>query len=197
MEGNGEAGFRVLINVSKRRVNRMEFIHEPNRIYGTDENGKVLAEITFPETEPGVYTIDHTIVDGSLRGQGVAGKLVQAAVDDIKAKGGEVRATCSYAVAWLEKQNRKKITFFYLPGCPYCKNANKAIEELIQENPAYGSIEIERINELDPPAGISGYNYYYVPSMFIGKEKIYEADPSQGYEDIKESVRTVFEKASE
>ena len=33
--------------------------------------------------------------------------------------------------------------------------------------------------------------------MFIGKEKIYEADPSQGYEDIKESVRTVFEKASE
>lgn len=197
MEGNGEAGFRFLINVSKRRVNRMEFIHEPNRIYGTDENGKVLAEITFPETEPGVYTIDHTIVDGSLRGQGVAGKLVQAAVDDIKAKGGEVRATCSYAVGWLEKHSGKKITFFYLPGCPYCKNANKAIEELIQENPAYGSIEIERINELDPPAGISGYNYYYVPSMFIGKEKIYEADPSQGYEEIKESVRTVFEKASE
>lgn len=175
----------------------MEFIHEPNRIYGTDENGKVLAEITFPETEPGVYTIDHTIVDESLRGQGVAGKLVQAAVDDIKVKGGEVRATCSYAVGWLEKHGGKKITFFYLPGCPYCKNANKAIEELIQENPAYGSIEIERINELDPPAGISGYNYYYVPSMFIGKEKIYEADPSQGYEDIKESVRTVFEKASE
>lgn len=197
MEGNGEAGLRFLINVSKRRVNRMEFIHEPNRIYGTDENGKVLAEITFPETEPGVYTIDHTIVDGSLRGQGVAGKLVQTAVDDIKAKGGEVRATCSYAVGWLEKHSGKKITFFYLPGCPYCKNANKAIEELIQENPAYGSIEIERINELDPPAGISGYNYYYVPSMFIGKEKIYEADPSQGYEDIKESVRTVFEKASE
>ena len=175
----------------------MEFIHEPNRIYGTDENGKVLAEITFPETEPGVYTIDHTIVDGSLRGQGVAGKLVQAAVDDIKAKGGEVRATCSYAVGWLEKHSGKKIRFLYLPGCPYCKNSNKAIEELIQENPAYGSIEIERINELDPPAGISGYNYYYVPSMFIGKEKIYEADPSQGYEDIKESVRTVFEKASE
>ena len=41
------------------------------------------------------------------------------------------------------------------------------------------------------------YDYYANPCMFIGKEKIYEADPSQGYEDIKESVRTVFEKASE
>ena len=81
----------------------MKYIHEPNRIYGVDENGNVLAEITFPRTEPGVYTIDHTIVDSSLQGQGVAGKLVQAAVDDIKSNGGEVRATCSYAVKWLEK----------------------------------------------------------------------------------------------
>ena len=175
----------------------MKFTHEPNRIYGTDENGTVLAEITFPETEPGVYTIDHTIVDGSLRGQGIAGKLVQAAVDDIKSKGGEVRATCSYAVGWLEKHSGKKITYFYLPGCPYCRNANKAIEELIQENPEYGNIEIERINELDPSAGISGYNYYYVPSMFVDKEKLYEANPSQGYDEIKESVRTVFETVSE
>lgn len=65
----------------------MKIIHETNRIYGIDENGKVLAEITFPKTEPGVYTIDHTIVDSSLQGQGIAGKLVQAAVDDIKSMG--------------------------------------------------------------------------------------------------------------
>lgn len=81
----------------------MEFIHEPERIYGTDENGKVVAEITFPQREPGVFTIEHTIVDGSLQGQGIAGKLVQAAVDDIRSQGGQVRATCSYAVKWLEK----------------------------------------------------------------------------------------------
>ena len=81
----------------------MEFIHEPNRIYGTDKNGKVLAEVTFPETEPGIYVINHTIVDSSLQGQGIAGQLVQAAADDIKSKGGEIRATCSYAIKWLEK----------------------------------------------------------------------------------------------
>ena len=81
----------------------MEFIHEPERIYGTDENGKVVAEITFPQREPGVFAIEHTIVAGSLQGQGIAGKLVQAAVDDIRSQGGQVRATCSYAVKWLEK----------------------------------------------------------------------------------------------
>ena len=173
----------------------MEFIHEPNRIYGTDENNKVIAEVTFPETEPGVFTIDHTIVDSSLQGQGIAGQLVQAAVDDIKSQGGKVQATCSYAVKWLQKHSPKKITFFYMNGCPYCRNANIAIEELIQENPEYADIEIERIDEQNPPAGIGGYDYYYVPSMFIGKEKIYEAQPGQKYDEIKEHVREVFERA--
>lgn len=84
----------------------MKLIHEPSRIYGTDENGKVIAEITFPLTAPGVYTIDHTFVDSSLQGQGVAGQLVQAAVYDIESQGGQVQATCSYAVKWLEKHNK-------------------------------------------------------------------------------------------
>ena len=52
---------------------------------------------------PGGESYFDTIVDSSLQGQGVAGKLVQAAVEDIKSQGGEVRATCSYAVKWLEK----------------------------------------------------------------------------------------------
>ena len=102
---------------------------------------------------------------------------------------------CSWPQSRKGKQMNNKITFFYLPGCPYCKNANRAIEELIQENPEYGKIGIERINELNPPTGISGYDYYYVPSMFIGKEKLYEANPSQGYDDIRESVKAVFERA--
>lgn len=81
----------------------MEFIHEKNRIYMKNDAGETIAEITFPETAPGVFTIDHTIVDSSLQGQGIAGKLVQAAVDEIKSRGGKVEATCSYAVKWLEK----------------------------------------------------------------------------------------------
>ena len=91
--------------------------------------------------------------------------------------------------------DKKIITYFYMNGCPYCRNANKAIEELILEKPGYATIEIERINENDPPGGITGFDYYYVPSMFIGKEKIYEAHPGQQYDEIKEAVRKVFERA--
>ena len=79
----------------------MEF--ETDRILQKDETGRVIAEITFPETSPGVFVIDHTFVDESLRGQGMASKLVQAAVDEIKKRGGKVEATCSYAKKWLKE----------------------------------------------------------------------------------------------
>ena len=81
----------------------MEF--EANRIIQKDETGRVIAEITFSETSPGVFVIDHTFVDKSLRGQGMASKLVQTAVDEIKKRGGNVQATCSYAKKWLEEHS--------------------------------------------------------------------------------------------
>ena len=81
----------------------MDFIKEPNRIYAEDENGKVIAEVTFPESEEGVCTIDHIFVDDSLRGHSVASKLVEAAVEQIKEQGKEVNATCTYAQAWLKR----------------------------------------------------------------------------------------------
>ena len=81
----------------------MDLKKEENRIYLDDENGKVLAEIEFEKLEDNNYNIYHTFVDELLRGQGVASKLVEAAVNEIKARGGKVKATCSYAKAWLEK----------------------------------------------------------------------------------------------
>lgn len=83
----------------------MDFIKETNRIYAKDENGKVIAEIEFNEIEKGVYDICHTFVDESLRGQGVASKLVQEAVNEIQSRNGKVTASCSYAKKWLEKHN--------------------------------------------------------------------------------------------
>lgn len=80
-----------------------DFTIEPHRVFCADENGTMLAEVTFPETAPGTFCIDHTFVDERLRGQGVAGQLVQAAVDEIRRQGGTVTATCPYAVRWLEK----------------------------------------------------------------------------------------------
>lgn len=68
----------------------------------TDE-GTVLAEVTFPQVEPGIVEIDHTFVDESLRGRGIAGELMARAASVIAASGFAARPTCSYAVAWFEK----------------------------------------------------------------------------------------------
>ena len=80
----------------------MDFITEKDRIYATDPSGNVIAEVTFP-SEDGVSTIDHTFVDPSLRGEGIAGKLVKLAADKILAEGNKIVATCSYAVAWFKR----------------------------------------------------------------------------------------------
>lgn len=82
---------------------KMKFIKENSRIYSLDENGKLIAEITFPETEKGIFCIDHTFVDETLRGQGIASKLVEMVVEEIKSRNGKIQATCSYAKKWLEK----------------------------------------------------------------------------------------------
>lgn len=68
-----------------------------------DDNEKEVAKITFPEISPNVYEIQKTFVDDSLRGQGIAGKLVQMAISEINKRGGEITASCSYAKQWIEK----------------------------------------------------------------------------------------------
>ena len=83
----------------------MEFIKEENRIYAKNNDGMLVAEITFQTKENNIYNIDYTFVDESLRGQGIAGKLVEEAVKTIKEKGGKVEATCSYANKWLQEHN--------------------------------------------------------------------------------------------
>ena len=80
------------------------FQTEGNRIFAAGEDGRVIAEVTFPEGPEGIFTIDHTLVDDSLRGQGMAAKLVEAALAEIKSRGGKVQATCSYAVSYLRKK---------------------------------------------------------------------------------------------
>lgn len=80
----------------------MEYITQTDRIYAEDDNGKLLAEITFPIRD-GVATINHTFVDDSLRGLGIASQLMQKAIEKIAAEGLKLNATCTYAVAWLKR----------------------------------------------------------------------------------------------
>ena len=87
----------------------------------------------------------------------------------------------------------KDLKIFYFPTCPYCKKAKQAVEELQEENPNYREIGINWINEQVDTALAEQYDYYYVPTVFYGDEKLYEASPAHSYEDIRENIRRAFD----
>lgn len=89
----------------------------------------------------------------------------------------------------------KTLTLFHLADCPYCHYARRALQELNAENPAYHTIQIEWIDERRQADLAAQYDYYYVPSLFDGKKKLYEANPSQSYEDVKRSLRSALDTA--
>lgn len=78
-------------------------IFENNRIYRTNESGRMIAEVTFPNRSPNTVEIDHTFVDPVLRGQGVAGQLLEAAAKNLRERGLKAVPTCAYAVEWFQK----------------------------------------------------------------------------------------------
>ena len=63
----------------------------------------------------------------------------------------------------------KNLTVFYMEGCPYCRNARRALEELIAEKPAYKGIPVEWVDENKHPERTEGRDYYYVPTFFPEK----------------------------
>lgn len=78
---------------------------------------------------------------------------------------------------------------FYLPTCPYCKQALTWNSELIAENPAYAGLELELVDEKREAARAEQFDYYYVPTYYVGDDKLHE-----GAAD-KEKIRAVFEAA--
>ena len=81
----------------------MEFTYDKNRIWLANEDGDAIAFVDFPEFEPGKVEVTHTVVDPSLRGQGVAGKLMEALADRLSKDGRKAELTCSYAIKWFAK----------------------------------------------------------------------------------------------
>lgn len=84
----------------------MEFKKQKGRIFSEDSHGNIVAEVTFPQVNEKVIEINHTFVDSSLRGQGVASKLVEMVYDYAKENSLLIKPTCSYAVKWFEKNTQ-------------------------------------------------------------------------------------------
>ena len=72
----------------------------------------------------------------------------------------------------------KKITYFYLKTCPYCRQADRLLEEARAKRPELAQVEIEKIEETERPDIADQYEYYYVPCFYLGKEKLLEGVPT-------------------
>ena len=85
----------------------MEFRTYKNRIVLVDDEEQALAEIDFPamEEEPGTVKITHTYVDESLRGRGLAGKLMTRLITYLERNQLKAWPSCSYAVDWFAKHS--------------------------------------------------------------------------------------------
>ena len=75
-----------------------------NKAFEYVEAGNRLAEITWNELD-GVMFMDHTYVSDTLRGQGVAKKLLDSAADYARGNNLKMKAVCSYVVSTFEKSD--------------------------------------------------------------------------------------------
>lgn len=53
--------------------------------------------------EGGAIVFDHTVVPKELEGRGIAGRLVKAAIADVRSRGLKVVPVCSFVAAWFER----------------------------------------------------------------------------------------------
>jgi len=80
-----------------------------------------------------------------------------------------------------------KLTLFILRDCPFCKRALQYISELKEEHPEFKTIELDIIDEQEQKALADSYDYYYVPTFYLGKKKLHEGGI------YKNEVKELFE----
>jgi Glutaredoxin and related proteins len=84
----------------------------------------------------------------------------------------------------------KDITMLITNWCPHCKKAINWIDEIKKEHPEYRDVKVDIIDEEKKPDIAKQYDYYYVPTYFVGNNKIYEGATT------KEIIFKAFEEAS-
>jgi len=80
-----------------------------------------------------------------------------------------------------------ELYYFKLKNCPYCIRANTYLDELLLEE-RYKSIKIRHIDEQIESTLANSYDYYLVPSFFLGDKKLFEGIMT------KKDVRSVLDE---
>jgi predicted GNAT family acetyltransferase len=85
----------------------MQFIHNKNEINVYDADKNTIAQVTFPCIDVSTVDVNHTFVDDSLRGQGIAGELMRELAAELRFQNKKAILTCPYAVNWFEKRKEE------------------------------------------------------------------------------------------
>ena len=85
----------------------------------------------------------------------------------------------------------KDVLMMILPLCPHCRRADKMLDELMEENPAYRDISIRRVDESVEVEFANSLDYYFVPTFYVDGEKLMEGIPTV------EKVKAVLDRALE
>ena len=85
----------------------MNWRYEEGRIYSKNEGNELMAETTYINAGENIVVINHTYVNPALRGQGVAGKMMEVVAEHFRKNGLRANATCSYAREWFKKNKDK------------------------------------------------------------------------------------------
>jgi hypothetical protein len=68
-----------------------------------EEEGKMLAQITWVKETEDHIILDHTFVDDSLRGQGIARQLFNKVIELAREREIKIQPVCSYAQKMFEQ----------------------------------------------------------------------------------------------
>ena len=68
----------------------------------------------------------------------------------------------------------QELTYFYLNGCPHCRDADRWLQEICAEEPALAAVPIRRVEERENAPLADQYDYWYVPCLYLGQEKLIE-----------------------
>ena len=89
----------------------------------------------------------------------------------------------------MDCRKTKKITMFTMASCPFCRMAHRWLDAVLAEHPEYNDIELEIIDEVRHPDIANRYDYWYVPTFYVGDDKVHEGAAT------KKKIKKVFEKA--
>ncbi len=89
------------------------------------------------------------------------------------------------------------ILYFYMPGCKFCKRADILLLELQNSKAEYNNVEIIKVNEQERPDIAAKFTHSRVPALFLGDNKLYEADPNESREEMKANLEKALKATIE